>query len=79
MSLSFHDSRRFRIVPLKAFKKAKFGQVQEGVHKSLGFASAPSLDLNASISQDDLIVSEDDWIASEDDWIASEDHPSVLV
>jgi hypothetical protein len=43
-------------------------------------ATSPvSLDLNASISQNDLIASQDDLIASEAVPIASEDHPSVLV
>jgi hypothetical protein len=53
--------------------------VQEGRWGPLKATSPVSLDLNASISPNDLIASQDDLIASEDVPIASEDHPSVLV
>jgi hypothetical protein len=72
----------FDLFPYKQSKKPNLGKCKKEFISRWGPLKDTSpvfLDLNALISQDNLIAPQDDLIASEDVPIASEDHPSVLV
>jgi hypothetical protein len=72
----------FDLFPYKHSKKPNLGKCKKEFISRWGplKATSPvSLDLNAFISQDDLIESQEDLIASEDVLIASKDHPSFSV